>query len=100
MKKNRAANDALITAGSAAIIKKYSAIGKPAKVPNPFTVPAVAPTKNLEILWFNFLFLYPRNNKKAKIRTVIEIIKWVIFGSSIDNKWTPKGVPIDTPTSK
>ena len=66
MKKNRAANDALITAGSAAIIKKYSAIGKPAKVPNPFTVPAVAPTKNLEILWFNFLFLYPRNNKKAK----------------------------------
>ena len=50
MKKNKAANDALITAGSAAIIKKYNAIGNQAKVPNPFTVPAVAPTKNFEIL--------------------------------------------------
>ena len=100
MKKNRAAKDALITAGSAAIIKKYSAIGNPAKVPNPFTVPAVAPTKNFEILWFNFLFLYPRNNKKAKISTVIEIIKWVTLGSNIERRCTPNGVPIETPTSK
>ena len=100
MKKNSAASEALITTGSAAIIKRYRAIGNPAKVPKPFTVPAVAPTKNLEILWFSFLFLYPRNNNTAKIRTVIEIIKWVILGSNIDNKWTPKGVPINTPKSK
>ena len=50
MKKNRAANDALITAGSAAIIKKYNAIGRPAKVPNPLTAPAMVPTKNFEKL--------------------------------------------------
>ena len=51
VKKNSAASDALITAGSAAIINKYKAIGSPAKVPNPLTVPAIPPTKNsLKIL--------------------------------------------------
>ncbi len=89
-----------MTAGSAAITKKYNAIGNPAKVPNPFTVPAVAPTKNFEMLWFKFLFLYPRSSKIAKIRTVIAIIKCVTFGSSMDNKWTPKGVPIITPNRR
>ena len=49
-KKNNAASEALITAGSAAIIKKYNAIGRPAKVPNPLTVPAMAPTKNFDKL--------------------------------------------------
>ncbi len=50
VKKNKAAIDALITAGSTAIIKKYRAIGKPAKVPNPFAAPAIVPTKNFDKL--------------------------------------------------
>tara|TARA_B100000524_G_C23426056_1_gene289740 strand:- start:13 stop:276 length:264 start_codon:yes stop_codon:yes gene_type:complete len=50
VKKNRAARDALMTAGSAAIISKYNAIGRPASVPKPFTVPAIPPTKNFERL--------------------------------------------------
>ena len=50
VKKNNAAIDALITAGSIAITKKYKAIGKPAKVPKPFAVPATIPTKNLDKL--------------------------------------------------
>ena len=29
---------------------KIKAIGNPAKVPNPLTVPAIVPTKNFEIL--------------------------------------------------
>ena len=40
--KNKAAIDALITAGSTAITKKYKAIGKPAKVPKPFAAPATS----------------------------------------------------------
>ena len=50
VKKNNAARDALITAGSATIINRYKAIGNPANVPNPFTAPAILPTKNLDIL--------------------------------------------------
>ena len=46
-----------MTAGSAAIIKKYNAIGNPAKVPNPFTVPAVVPTKILKYYDLNFIFI-------------------------------------------
>ena len=50
VKKNNAAREARITAGSAAIINKYNAIGKPANVPKPLTVPATLPTINLEKL--------------------------------------------------
>ena len=75
-------------------------MGNPAKVPNPFTAPATEPTKNFDKLWFRFLFLYPFNKRKAKIITVKEIIKWVIFGSRIDNKCIPNGVPRRTPNSK
>ena len=33
-----------------ALINKYKAIGRPAKVPNPLTVPATPPTKNFDTL--------------------------------------------------
>ena len=89
-----------MTAGSATIIKKYKAIGKPAKVPNPFTVPAITPTKNLDELWFKFWFWYPQSNKIAKQRTVKEIIMWVIFGFKTDSNFIPIGVPNKTPKSK
>ena len=100
MKKNKAAKDALITAGSAAIISRYRAMGNPAKVPKPLTVPAIVPTKNLDKLWLSFLFTYPFNNKLAKISTVTEIIRCIILGFKIDNNFTPKGVPTDTPNNK
>lgn len=44
--------------------------------------------------------MYPFNNKKAKIITVKEIIKCIIFVSKIDNNFTPIGVPIVTPSNK
>ena len=100
MKKNKAAIDALITAGSTAITKKYKAIGKPAKVPNPFAAPATVPTKNLDKLWFSFLFLYPLSSNIAKNITVIEITMCINLGSKIESNFTPNGVPKVTPKSK
>ena len=63
-------------------------MGKPARGPKPLTVPAIVPTKNLDELWFSFLFTYPLNNKLAKINTVTEIIRCIIFGFKIDNNFT------------
>ena len=44
--------------------------------------------------------MYPLSNNIAKVITVIDITKCIIFGSKIESNLTPAGVPIATPNSK
>ena len=51
-----------------------------------FSITDYSSKKNLEILRFSFVFLYPLSNNPAKTKTVADIIKWVMFCSSLDKR--------------
>ena len=98
VKKNKAANEALIIAGWILVTNKKSATGIPPNVVKLLSVPDIIPVKNFPKLLFIFWFEYPFIKSKEKNIIIIQTDKCVISESKYLSKIRPIGDPIIIPT--